>query len=195
MALHAPQVHGFFSVPVDHLHALTVLADHFRAQDLKETVVVAPDLGRAREAAHFARLLKLPVVAGSKRRLSDTELKIDTIVGDITGSSAIIADDEIATGGTVLNVIARLRERGVKRFSIACTHGVFSGTALELLGAQPDIIEIVTTDTVPLAAHRRPPNLHVLTVAPVLAETIRRIHRGESVSSLFTEPGEVVVPL
>src|SRR5919107_2124598 len=99
MALHAPQVHGFFSVPVDHLTAIGVLADHFRADDLSDAVVVSPDLGNAKTATQFARLLGLPVAAGSKQRLSDDRVVIDAIVGDVAGKKAIILDDEIATGG------------------------------------------------------------------------------------------------
>jgi len=194
MTLHAPQVHGFFSVPVDHLHALSVLSAHFRGRDLSDTIVVSPDLGRAREAAHFARLLGLPVAAGSKRRLTDTQVKIDTIVGDVEGRKTIVIDDEIATGGTVLTVLDRLQERGVREVAVICTHGVFSGDSIERLRCRPDVSEIVTTDTVPLAAHKRLPNLHVLSVAPLLAETIRRIHQGESVSAMFTEPGDVLLP-
>src|SRR6478752_3086351 len=98
MALHAPQVHGFFSVPVDHLTAIGVLADHYRGRDLTDTVVVSPDLGNAKTATLFARLLGLPVAAGSKQRLSDDKVVIDAIVGDVAGKRAIVLDDEIATG-------------------------------------------------------------------------------------------------
>jgi ribose-phosphate pyrophosphokinase len=189
MTLHAAQVHGFFSVPVDHLNALQVLARHFQRHDLRDTVVVSPDLGRAKEAAHFAQLLKLPMAAGSKRRLSDEHVIIDTIVGDVEGMHVIVIDDEIANGGTILELLRRLRERNAQRTTIVCTHGLFSGRAIERLRAQPDIAEIVTTNTVPLTPEKQLPNLQVLSVAPLLAETIRRIHQGESVSSLFTEPG------
>src|SRR4051812_22166368 len=102
MTLHAPQVHGFFSVPVDHLTAIGELADHFRSQDLDNTVVVSPDLGNAKTATQFARLLGLPVAAGSKQRLTDDQVVIDAIVGDVRGKRAIIPGDEIATRGPVL---------------------------------------------------------------------------------------------
>ncbi len=185
MALHAPQVHGFFSVPVDHLNALNVLADHFRGRDLTETVVVSPDLGNAKSATQFARLLGLPVAAGSKRRLTDDRVVIDTIVGDVAGKHVIILDDEIATGGSIVELLDRLRERRVRRIAIACTPGLFTGTAIARLSAQPDVAEIVTTNTVPIPPEKRVPHLHVLSIAPLLAEVIRRIHLGESVSSLF----------
>src|SRR5437588_231769 len=96
MTLHAPQVHGFFSIPVDHLNALGVLAQHFRERDLRNTVVVSPDLGNAKSATQFARLLRVPVGAGSKRRLSDDRVVIDTIVGEVGGKDVIVMDDEIA---------------------------------------------------------------------------------------------------
>jgi ribose-phosphate pyrophosphokinase len=185
MTLHSPQVHGFFSVPVDHMNALRVLASHFRKRKLTNTVVVSPDLGNIKEASHFARMLKLPVAAGSKKRLSDDRVVIDALVGDVDGKNVIVFDDEIANGGTVVEVLERLRERRVKQISVACTHGLFTGKAIARLKAQSDIFEIVATDTVPVSADKRLPNMTVLSVAPVLAEAIHRIHVGESVSGLF----------
>ena len=187
MTLHAPQVHGFFAVPVDHLNALNVLARHFRGGDLRDTVVVSPDLGNAKSATRFARLLGLPVAAGSKQRLSDDRVTIDAIVGEVEGRHAIVVDDEIANGGTVVELLARLRERGVGRIAIACTHGLFTGAAIDRLRQQPDVTEIVTTNTVPLPLEKGLPSLRTLSIAPLLAEAIRRIHNGESVSSLFAE--------
>jgi ribose-phosphate pyrophosphokinase len=187
MTLHAPQVHGFFSIPVDHLNALGVLAEHFRGRDLANTIVVSPDLGNAKAASQFARLLGVEVAAGTKRRISDDRVVIDMIVGDVEGKNVIVMDDEIANGGTLVEVLDRLRERRVRRISVACTHGLFSGRAIERLSKQPDIDEIVTTSTVPLAPEKRLPNLRVLSVAPLLAEAMRRIHEGESISSLFNE--------
>ncbi|MEO7189429.1 MAG: ribose-phosphate pyrophosphokinase [Vicinamibacterales bacterium] len=192
MALHSAQVHGFFSVPVDHMNALKVLAGHFRRRSLANTVVVSPDLGNAKSATHFARMLGLPVAAGSKQRLSDDRVVIDAIVGDVRGRNVIVIDDEIANGGTIVELLARLRERGAKRMSVACTHGLFTGKAIARLRAEKDVAEIVATDTVPIADEKRLPNMTVLSVAPLLAEAIRRIHVGKSVSGLFdggTEAG------
>jgi ribose-phosphate pyrophosphokinase len=185
MTLHSPQVHGFFSVPVDHMNALKVLAAHFSRRKLTNAVVVSPDLGNAKQASHFARMLKLPVAAGSKKRLSDDRVVIDALVGDVTGRHAIVLDDEIANGGTIVEVLDKLRQRGVKQMTVACTHGLFTGKAIERLRAQRDVIEIVTTDTVPVPAEKRLPNMTVLSVAPLLAEALRRIHVGQSVSQLF----------
>ena len=182
MTLHAPQVHGFFSVPVDHLTALGVLAEHFRSQDLTDYVVVSPDLGNAKTATQFARLLGLGVAAGSKQRLADDRVVIDAIVGDVAGKHALVLDDEIATGGSILELLDRLEELGCTGASIACTHGLFVGKAVERLSDHRMIREVVTTDTVPPADW---PELEVLSVAELFAEAISRTHAGESVSSLF----------
>ncbi|MFC0624368.1 ribose-phosphate diphosphokinase [Kribbella deserti] len=183
MALHAPQVHGFFSVPVDHLTAIGVLAEHFRERDLTDTVVVSPDLGNAKTATQFARLLGLPVAAGSKQRLADDTVVIDAIVGDVAGRRAIVLDDEIATGGSIVELLDRLQQFGCTGAAVACTHGLFTGKAVERLRNHPFITEMVTTDTVPRPADW--PELQVRSVAGLFAEAISRIHAGESVSSLF----------
>lgn len=183
MTLHAPQVHGFFSVPVDHLSALGILAEHFRYGDLTDGVVVSPDLGNAKSATLFSRLLGLPVAAGSKQRLSDDTVVIDAIVGDVGGRRAIVLDDEIATGGSIVELLDKLRAEGCTEAAVACTHGLFVGKAVERLRDHPMITEVVTTDTVP--APDGWPELKVRSVAGLFAEAISRVHAGESVSSLF----------
>lgn len=186
MALHSPQVHGFFSVPVDHLNALNVIADHFRTRDLDNTIVVSPDLGNAKAATQFARILDLPVAAGSKRRLSDDRVVIDAIVGEVTGRNVIILDDEVATGGSILELISALHRERVGRISLACTHGLFTGKAIDRLRSLGDELEeIVTTNTVPIPQEKQLPNMTILSIAPLLSEAIKRIHQGESVSALF----------
>ena len=187
MTLHSPQVHGFFSMPVDHLNALGVLAKYFRERgDLDNTVVVSPDLGNAKHAAKFARQLKLPVAAGNKRRISDDKVDIE-MVGDVDGKDIIILDDEIATGGTIVELVERLREHKVGKITVTCTHGLFTGLAIERMRALTDVQEIVTTNTVPIPAAKRLPNMKILSIAPLLAEAIRRIHNGESISSMFED--------
>lgn len=183
MTLHAPQVHGFFSVPVDHLHALRELAGHFRRYDLSEAVVVSPDLGNAKSAAAFARMLGVPVAAGAKERINDDKVRITAVIGEVDDRDVIVLDDEIAKGTTMLELLDRLRERKARSIRVACTHGLFAAGSLEKLAAQEDVLEIVATNTVPVAD--RSPKLQVLSVAPALAEAIRRIHNGESVSALF----------
>jgi ribose-phosphate pyrophosphokinase len=185
IALHSPQVHGFFSVPVDHLHALRELADHFRRYDLSNTVVVSPDLGYAKEASAFARRLGTPVAAGAKQRFEDDQVNISAIIGEVAGKDVIILDDEIAKGSTVMELLTHLRRQGVRSIRVACTHGLFAGGAINRLSAQDDVLEIVCTNTVPLAPGTASPKLTVLSVGPALAEAMRRIHAGESVSELF----------
>lgn len=183
MTLHSPQVHGFFSVPVDHLHALRELAAHFRQYDLSNTVVVSPDLGNAKDAAQFARMLGTEVAMGAKQRFSDDRVVISSVIGEVSGKDVIILDDEIAKGSTVIELLDRLREQNVRSVRIACTHGLFSGGAVERLSSLREVREIVCTNTVP------PPKpsdkLTVLSIAPAMAEAMRRIHDGESVSALF----------
>ena len=183
MTLHAPQVHGFFPVPVDHLTALGILADHFHDDDLTDAIVVSPDFGNAKTATQFARLLGLDVAAGNKRRLADDRVVIDSIVGDVAGKRAIVLDDEIATGGSIVELLDRLMDSGCTSAAVACTHGLFVGKAVERLRHHPMITEVVTTDTVPPPADW--PELKVRSVAGLFAEAIARVHAGESVSSLF----------
>ncbi len=158
MTLHSEQVHGFFGVPVDHLSATHELASHFQGTDLSNTVVVSPpDFGYAKVASKLARLLDVPVAAGSKRRLADDKVVIDRIVGDVEGKKVIILDDEVATAGSMIELMDRLREYDVEEISVATTHGLFVGKAVERLNAQSDIREILTTNTVPLRPDCTPP--------------------------------------
>ena len=183
MNLHAPQVHGFFSCPVDHLTAIGELANHYRGRDLSNHIVVSPDLGNAKQATVFSRLLNLPVAAGSKQRLADDRVVIDSIVGDVDGKKAIVLDDEIATGGSIIELLERLEEFGATGASVATTHGLFTGRAVERLSNHPFIEEVVATNTVP--PPKDWPQLVTRSVAPLFADAIRRIHEGRSVSKLF----------
>lgn len=185
MTLHSPQVHGFFSVPVDHLHALSELAAYFQRYDLSNAVVVSPDLGNAKSAAVFAKRLGTPVAAGAKERISDTQVRISAIIGEVSGRDVIVLDDEIASGGSMIELMAHLRANGARSIRIACTHGIFAGSALQRLAAQPDLSEIVCTNTLPITPDRVVDKLTVLSVAPALAEAMRRINSGESVSAIF----------
>jgi ribose-phosphate pyrophosphokinase len=187
MVLHSPQVHGFFSVPTDPLSSRPVFRHYFQSRHLAKTVVVAPDMGSAGPAALFARDLNLPVAAGNKERLSDTKVTISGLVGrPVQGfRKAIIYDDEIATGGSVLELSRILIEQGIQEIWVVCTHGVFVHGGLEKLAAVPQITEIVTTDTVPIPPERRHPKLHLLSVAPVFGDAIRRNYLRESIGDLF----------
>jgi ribose-phosphate pyrophosphokinase len=176
MTLHSPQVHGFFSVPTDHLSAISVLARHFKDRDLEDVVVMAPDIGHAKQATHFARVLGgVPVAAANKQRVDDLTVRVEGIIGDVRGKRVILIDDEVAAGGSIEEVIRVLRSERVDEVTVVCTHGVFSGPAVERLSGIPELVEIVTTNTVPIPPDKRQrlPNVTVLSVAPVFGEAIR----------------------
>ncbi len=187
MMLHSPQVHGFFSVPTDPLSSRPVFTQYFQQRDLSSTIVVAPDMGHAKSAARFARGLGLPVAAGNKERISDTKVYVNGIVGQqVHGCKrALIFDDEIATGGSVLEISKLLIRDGIEELWIVCTHGVFVRGGLEKLAALPQITDIVTTDTVHIPPEKRHPKLHVLSVAHVFGEAIRRNYLRQSIGDLF----------
>ena len=187
MMLHSPQVHGFFGVPADPLSSRPVFTRYFQHRDLSNTIVVAADMGHAKSAARFARDLGLPVAAGNKQRISDREVLVNGIVGhQVHGCKrALIYDDEVATGGTILGLSQLLIERGVEEICLACTHGVFVGDGLERLTAVPQITEIVTADTVSIPPEKRHPKLHIVSVAHVFGEAIRRNYLRQSIGDLF----------
>ena len=187
MMLHSPQVHGFFGVPADPLSSRPVFTRYFQHRDLSNTIVVAADMGHAKSAARFARDLGLPVAAGNKERISDREVHVNGIVGhQVRGCKrALVYDDEVATGGTLLSLSQLLIERGVEEICLACTHGVFVGNGLERLAAVPQITEIVTADTVSIPPEKRHPKLHVVSVAHVFGEAIRRNYLRQSIGDLF----------
>ena len=186
MMLHAPQVHGFFSVPTDPLTCRPVFHQHFQEEDLASTIVVAPDMGHAKSAARFAKDLSLPITAGDKERISDTEVRITIVGRQVNGfRRALVYDDEIATGGSILELSRLLVEQGVQEIWVTCTQGVFTRGALERLGALPQITRIVTTDTVMIPPEKRHPKLRVLSVAHVFGDAIRRNYLHQSIGDLF----------
>ena len=188
MMLHSPQVHGFFSIPADPLTSRPVFKQFFAGCDLSDTIVVSPDIGNAKSAARFAKDLGgLPVAAANKDRLSDSRVVIRGIVsGQVQGyTRALIYDDEIATGGSMLELIKFLVEGGIREITLVCTHGLFTHGALGLLAAVPEVTQIVTTDTVYHPPEARHPKLHIVPVGHVFGEAIRRNLQGESISDLF----------
>ncbi|MCA2000499.1 MAG: ribose-phosphate pyrophosphokinase [Chloroflexi bacterium] len=187
MMFHSPQVHGFFGVPTDPLSSRVVFKEYLSRLDLGGAIIVAPDMGQAKSAARFARTLNLPVAAGNKERVSDTQVVISGLVGNqVRGHKrALIYDDEIATGGSILELSRVLIEEGVEDIRVVCTHGVFSRNGLERLTAVPQISEIITTDTVYIPPEKTHPKLTVLSVSKVFAEAIRHNINRESLSSLF----------
>ncbi len=187
MMLHSPQVHGFFSIPADPLTSRPVFNRHFEGRDLSNTIVVAPDMGHAKSAARFAKGLGMLVAAGDKERISDSEVLISGLVGrPIQGyRRAIIYDDEIATGGSIVGISKVLIEQGIQEIWVACTHGVFVHGGLERLVSIPQITEIVTTDTVYIPPEKRHTKLIVLSVAAVFGDAISRNYLRQSISDLF----------
>jgi ribose-phosphate pyrophosphokinase len=189
MTLHSPQVHGFFSLPIDPLTARALFVRHFAAMGLEPgaTIVVAPDAGSAKSSARFAEVLGLPVAVATKTRVSDTVVTIDPLVGrQVEGfRHAVIYDDEIATGGSVVELTEVLVQSGVSEITVVCTHGLFLGKAIDRLGHIPQIREIVTTDTVPIPRAKRLQNMTVLSVAPVFGAAIERNYLHESLGDLF----------
>jgi ribose-phosphate pyrophosphokinase len=189
MTLHSPQVHGFFSVPTDPLTARALFVNHLSTRGFSsaDTIVVAPDFGRAGSAARLANRLGLTVAAGEKTRISDTEVRIGGQIGkQVEGfRRAVIYDDEIATGGSVVELSERLIASGIAEIVVVCTHGLFTGRALERLAAISQIAEVVTTDTVPIPVKKRLPNLTVLSVASVFGEAIWRNCTRQSIGDLF----------
>ncbi|HXH20823.1 MAG TPA: ribose-phosphate pyrophosphokinase [Dehalococcoidia bacterium] len=185
--LHAGQIQGFFNVPVDELTATALVTSYFRRADISDLTVVATDAGSAKRARDVARVLGTPLAIGDKERLGNTgELVIHTLIGDVRGRTCLIAEDEIESGGTIVAMVNKLRAEGAGLIYVSCVHGLLTGPAVDRLSAL-QVAEVVTTDTVPISAEKRArlPNLVVLSVAPLIAEAIARIHSGRSVGELF----------
>jgi len=188
MTLHSPQVHGFFAMPTDPLTARYAFKNYYDKRDLSSTIMVAPDVGQVKTLVRFAAQLKLPTAFGDKERVSDTKVVISGLSGQsVRGfKRALIYDDEIATGGSVVELCRLLVEQGIQEIWVSCTHGVFTGKAFENLAAIPQITEIATTDTVNIPPEKRPSTLKVLSVAPIFGEAIRCNYFHQSIGSLFT---------
>jgi ribose-phosphate pyrophosphokinase len=183
--LHSPQIQGFFSIPADQLTAVPVLCERLKQGDLSNTVVVAADVGEAKDAGRFAKRLDLPIAFIDKRRTADDEkAQAAYVIGDIVGKQCLLVDDEIATGGTIFTATDFLLARGAASVSAAVVHPVLSGRALERLAASK-LTRLLVTNTIPITTRQPPPQIEVLSVAPLLATAIAHIHDGESVSDLF----------
>jgi ribose-phosphate pyrophosphokinase len=182
--LHADAIEGFFDVPTDHLTAHKILAAHIRQQRLPNCTVVAPDAGGAKRAEHMAKLLGAPLVFVYKRRPADDLAEILDISGDLRERDCVVVEDIISTGGTIVEVARALRANGARSVIITCTHAVLAAGAVDRLKRAP-IDEVVVTNSVPVPAESHAPPITVLSVAPLLAEAIVRVHENRSVSELF----------
>jgi ribose-phosphate pyrophosphokinase len=186
MDLHSPQIQGFFSIPADNLTGVPALCERLKREDLSSTVIVAADVGEAKDAGRFAKRLELPLALIDKRRYGDDEnARPAHVIGDIAGKDCLLVDDEIATGGTLFNATEFLLTRGARSVSAAVVHPVLSGNAIEKLAASR-LSRLLVTNTIPIPAASMSPKLEVISLAPQLATAMLAIHDGNSVSALFT---------
>ncbi len=182
---HAGQIQGFFNIPVDELTAVPMLARQFQERQISDIVVAATDTGGAKRARDVARILDAPIAIAEKQRSGNHDMvKESILIGDVKGKTALIVDDEISTGGTIISTIDVLREHGAQDIYCAASHGVLCGDAPELLAASI-MKEIFVTDTLPVPHGKRNGKTSVLSVAPLLGEAIQRIHSGLSVGAMF----------
>jgi ribose-phosphate pyrophosphokinase len=185
MDLHQGQIQGFFNIPVDELTAVHLLSNYFIHKHIDRPVVVT-DLGFAKRARTFAELLGAPLAIIEKRRQGNLDkAELMNVIGDVRGRRAIIVDDEIDTAGTLIEIVTALEREGVDEIYACATHGVLSGPAVDRIRAS-SLREVVLTDSIPLPAAKRLHNITTLSVAPLIGEAIKRIHRGESVGALFS---------
>ncbi|MEX0747160.1 MAG: ribose-phosphate pyrophosphokinase [Rhodothermales bacterium] len=184
MDLHAPQIQGFFDVPVDHLYGSAVFIDYFRGLEIPNVVVVAPDVGSLKMARAYAKRLHTDLALIDKRRPRQNEAEVMNIIGEVKGRNVILIDDMVDTAGTLTSAANALREAGAEEIIAACTHPLLSGPAYERIESSA-LSKLVVTDTVPL---RRPSEfIEVISVADLFSDAIRRISTDESVSTLFVE--------
>ena len=189
MDLHAPQIQGFFDVPVDHLYAGKVLTKHFKSQNWSpnDLVVVSPDEGSIKRAVGHMKRLGGSLAIVDKRRENANETKQENIIGGpVEGKIALMFDDMISTAGSICGAAELVKRYGAKEIHVAVTHGVFAGKAIERLQKSP-IDSVVITDSIPLRPEHRLDKIKVLPVAPLLAEAIKRIHHDQSISEIFAE--------
>ena len=185
MDLHAGQIQGFFNIPVDHLYAMPILLEYVRKKNLVNPVVVSPDAGGVERARAFAKRLGASLAIIDKRREGVNRTRVMNIIGDVKGRDVLILDDMIDTAGTITQGADAIHQHGARKILAASTHGILSGPAVDRLTASP-IEEVVVTNTVPLHdKETRGKKVTVLSVAPLIGEAIRRIHREESLTSLF----------
>ena len=185
--LHSAQIQGFFNIPVDELTAVYLLSDYYKKREIKDLVVVAADIGISRRARDVAARLDAPLAIIEQRRIGNVDKKEAlNIIGEVKGKAALIVDDEITTGGTMVNVVSIILERGAKEVYACATHPVFSGPAIERIASSP-LKEVTVTDTIPVNGEKKLDKINVLSTAPLLGEAIKRIHTGQSVGALFEQ--------
>ncbi len=182
--LHAAQIQGFFDIKVDHLFAAPVFVDYFISKNLKNLVILSPDMGGIRRARAYANRLDASLAVIDKRRTGANKAEVLNVVGKVRGKQILIVDDMIDTGGTLIAAVRALIKKGVQEIYVSATHPILSGSAYEMIESS-SLKELVVTDTIPLKQGKAKTKIKVLSVAPLLGEAIRRIHENKSVSSLF----------
>jgi ribose-phosphate pyrophosphokinase len=187
MDLHSGQIQGFFDIPLDHLYASPVMVRHIRSLNIPDLLVVSPDVGNVKRARAYSTLLDAPLVIIDKRRPKPNVSEVVNILGEVEGCNALLCDDLIDTAGTICSGVAALKERGARDVYAACTHAVLSGSARERL-AEAGLKKLFVTDTVPPRENEPLDIIEVVSVAPLLGEAIGRIHRKQSLSSMFEQP-------
>jgi ribose-phosphate pyrophosphokinase len=186
MDLHAGQIQGFFDIPLDHLFAVNVFVEHIEKLKLKNFVIVSPDVGGIKTARAYAKRLGAGLAIVDKRRISPEKAEAMNILGEVEGRDAILVDDLVATGGSLLEAAAFLKKAGVKKIYAAIVHGVLSGDAMKNIEASV-LEQLIITNPIPLAEEKKNSKIKALSVASLFAEAIKRIHREESISCLFDE--------
>ncbi|MFT5285810.1 MAG: ribose-phosphate pyrophosphokinase [Planctomycetota bacterium] len=182
--MHAAQIQGFFEVPVDHLYAKPILLRALRKLNIENPVVVTPDVGGVKMARSYAKALGADLAIVDKRRVSGTETVIEHVIGEVADRNVIIVDDMISTGGSISQAAHIVRQHGAKQIVLAVSHAVFCGPAIERLDACP-ADKVLVTDSIPLRV--APSRVEVVSIAPLLAQSIRHLHESKSISSLFEE--------
>jgi ribose-phosphate pyrophosphokinase len=183
--LHKPQIQGFFNIPVDELTAFYLLSDYLKKKIADNLVVVAADFGITKQARDVAENLGVPLAIMEKRRIGNIDkTEILTVIGDVVGKRALIVDDEIDTGGSLVGVVTALIEQGAREVYACATHALLSGSAIQRISICP-VKELVVTDTYPVSLKKKLDKITILPIAPLLGEAIRRIHTGQSVGAMF----------
>lgn len=182
--LHAGQIQGFFDIPLDHLYAINTFVEYFEKKHIENLVVVSPDVGGIKMARAYSKRLKADLAIVDKRRINDTQAEVMNIMGEVSGKNVVIVDDIIATAGSVVEAAGALKNAGAKDIYATITHPVLCGPAVERITASP-LKELVVTDTIPIEESKMIDKIKVLTLAPLLASAIKRIHDEESISILF----------
>lgn len=184
MDLHAPQIQGFFDIPLDHLYSSPILTEYINSKNIDDLVVLSPDIGGVKMARAYAKRLHVPLAIVDKRRPRPNQAEVMNLIGTVRGKNILLIDDIVDTAGTIIQAAEAARAEGAKDVYAGCTHPIFSGNAIERL-KQANFMEIVVMDTIPLGENKMFDKIKVLSVASLFGSAIKRIHNEESISILF----------